>query len=103
ISDERAILCTPGNVDEFVRGVVWLVEQPGLSRALGRNARLAAAAHYSWARHVANLWHFAAGGTSSADVAAGLRRKPPRPAAGGTGAAPAVAAPAAPLGARAPP
>ena len=59
VGDERAVLCTPGDVDEFVRGVVALVRRPEVSCALGRNARQAVVDHYSWQRHVARLWTFA--------------------------------------------
>ena len=61
VTDERAVLCTPGDVDEFVNAVVALVERPSLWAALGRNAREAVATHYSWTRHVAHLWPFLAG------------------------------------------
>jgi glycosyltransferase involved in cell wall biosynthesis/ubiquinone/menaquinone biosynthesis C-methylase UbiE len=76
IADERSVLCAPGDVGQFVQGVLALVEQPDLARALGRNARLAAAAHYSWARHVANLWRFLSGDAAPADISPDLRRKP---------------------------
>jgi glycosyltransferase involved in cell wall biosynthesis/ubiquinone/menaquinone biosynthesis C-methylase UbiE len=78
VSDERAVLCAPGNVSEFVQAVVALVEHTEMARALGRNARRAAGAHYSWARHVANLWRFIAGDAVSSDIAPDLRRKPKR-------------------------
>ncbi len=80
VTDERAVLCTPGDVDQFVRGVVVLVERPAMACALGRNARRAAADHYSWTRHVANLWSFLAGNRTAQELAPDLRRKP-RPAA----------------------
>jgi glycosyltransferase involved in cell wall biosynthesis len=56
VSGERAVLCAPGDVDEFVAGVLALVERPELARTLGRNARQAAGDFYSWTQHVANLW-----------------------------------------------
>jgi glycosyltransferase involved in cell wall biosynthesis/ubiquinone/menaquinone biosynthesis C-methylase UbiE len=56
----RSVLCTPGDVDELVAGVVGLVDRPELSAALGRNARQAVIDTYSWARHVDTLWRFAA-------------------------------------------
>jgi len=59
IRDERAVLCAPGNVDEVVEAVVGLIERPDLRAALGHNARAAVAEHYSWRRHVENLWMFA--------------------------------------------
>src|SRR5262249_27136668 len=78
VCDERAVLCAPGAVAQFVEGVLALVEQPALARSLGQNARLAAEAHYSWTRHVANLWRFLAGDTTPSDIAPDLRRKPKR-------------------------
>jgi ubiquinone/menaquinone biosynthesis C-methylase UbiE len=96
VADERAVLCTPGDVDEFVLGVVALVQHPPLSAALGRNARQAAADHYSWTRHVARLWQFL-GGDSAAGATADLRKKVRNAAtvgvfAGEPGDAPAAAA-----------
>lgn len=60
ITVERGLLCRPGNVDEFVAGVVGLVRNPELGRALGRNALKAAQANFTWDAHVKKLWHFAA-------------------------------------------
>src|SRR5262249_33265867 len=59
VRDERAVLCTPGDVDEFTRAVVGLVRRPDLSCVLGRNARQAVVDHYSWQRHVERVWTFA--------------------------------------------
>jgi glycosyltransferase involved in cell wall biosynthesis/SAM-dependent methyltransferase len=58
---ERAVLCKPGDVDEFVDAVVLLSQQPDLARQLGRNARQAVADNYSWRQHIAHLWTFARG------------------------------------------
>jgi glycosyltransferase involved in cell wall biosynthesis/ubiquinone/menaquinone biosynthesis C-methylase UbiE len=60
VTNQRAVLCAPGDVDEFVDAVVGLVCRPDVARALGRNARHAVAECYSWHRHVARLWSFAA-------------------------------------------
>jgi glycosyltransferase involved in cell wall biosynthesis len=76
VGDERGVLCKPGDVDDFAAGVLALLRDPGAARALGRNARAAALAHYSWRRHVARTW----------DHIAGLNR----PAASGSAAAPAL-------------
>jgi glycosyltransferase involved in cell wall biosynthesis/ubiquinone/menaquinone biosynthesis C-methylase UbiE len=76
VEDERAVLCAPGNVGEFVEAVTALVRQPQTASALGRNARTAAAAHYSWRGHVANLWQFLRGGDLQSEIAPDLRRKP---------------------------
>ena len=59
VAEERAVLCTPGAVDEFVEAVVALAARPDLCEALGRNSRRAVADHYSWRRHVERLWCFA--------------------------------------------
>ena len=61
VHDERAVLCEPGNVDEFVTAVVGLLQRPAVVRELGRNARRAVEEHYSWTRHVARLWPFLSG------------------------------------------
>src|SRR5256885_4486961 len=78
VTEERAVLCTPGDVGEFVDAVVALIEQPSIAWALGLNARRAARDHYSWARHVANLWRFMAGDATAVDIAPDLRRKTTR-------------------------
>ena len=59
VTNQRSVLCTPGNVDEFVDAVVGLARRPDLASALGRNARQAVADRYSWRRHVERLWAFA--------------------------------------------
>lgn len=59
VTHERAVLCTPGDVDEFVDAVVHLIERPEIGAALGRNARQAVVDHYSWTKHVERLWAFA--------------------------------------------
>ena len=76
VSRERAVLCQPGNVDEFVEAVVALVDQPEMANALGRNAHQAAVDHYSWEHHVANLWRFLSGETFASDLVPDLKRKP---------------------------
>ncbi len=78
VTDERAVLCTPGDVDEFVDAVVAMTERPGLWAVLGRNARAAVRQHYSWTTHVAHLWPFMAGERSPQRYATDLRRKAPR-------------------------
>ena len=56
VTDQRSVLCTPGDIDEFVAAVVGLARRQDLIRALGRNARQAVVDHYSWQQHVARLW-----------------------------------------------
>jgi glycosyltransferase involved in cell wall biosynthesis len=58
VADERAVLCRPGDVDEFVAGVIGLARRRDIRCALGRNARRAVAEHYSWRQHVERLWDF---------------------------------------------
>jgi glycosyltransferase involved in cell wall biosynthesis/ubiquinone/menaquinone biosynthesis C-methylase UbiE len=57
-SVERAILCTPGNVDELVAGINYLVGDAQTCQTLGRNARKAAAEQFSWDCHIQRLWNF---------------------------------------------
>jgi glycosyltransferase involved in cell wall biosynthesis/SAM-dependent methyltransferase len=59
VTNERSVLCTPGDVGQFTDAVGMLASRPDLCRALGHNARQAVADHYSWTRHVARLWDFA--------------------------------------------
>ncbi len=60
ITHERSVLCTPGDVREFIEAVIFLAKHPQVSKLLGRNARLAAEREFSWHSHVARLWKFAA-------------------------------------------
>jgi len=60
VGGARSVLCTPGDVDEFVNAVVALARRRDLWPALGHNARQAVDQHYSWERHVARLWPFLA-------------------------------------------
>ena len=61
VTDERAVLCVPGDIDEFVEAVVGLINRPDVGAALGRNARQAVLQHYSWTKHVARLWPWTQG------------------------------------------
>ena len=56
VGDARGVLCRPGDVDDFVAGVLALLRERETAEALGRNARAAALAHYSWRAHVARIW-----------------------------------------------
>jgi len=80
VTSQRAVLCVPGSVDEFVDAVVGLVERPDLWAPLGHNARAAVERHYSWTRHVARLWPFAAGVSEAvAPTAAAVAGSTPAP------------------------
>jgi glycosyltransferase involved in cell wall biosynthesis/ubiquinone/menaquinone biosynthesis C-methylase UbiE len=68
VGSERAVLCTPGSVDELVAAVLALVDRPDVAEALGRNARQAVIDSYSWTRHVEHLWRFIAERTSAPDA-----------------------------------
>ena len=59
VTNQRSVLCTPGNTDEFVDAVTLLSQRPELYETLGRNARQAVVDFYSWRQHVAHLWTFA--------------------------------------------
>ncbi len=58
VTDQRAVLCKPGDVDEFVRGVVFLANHPTVRNDLGRNARNAALQNHTWKKHVDNIIEF---------------------------------------------
>ncbi|RMG43765.1 MAG: glycosyltransferase WbuB, partial [Acidobacteria bacterium] len=47
-----AVLTTPGDVDDLVRGIRLLVEHPDLCERLGKNARRKVLDHYTWKHHV---------------------------------------------------
>ncbi len=53
--EARALLVRPGDVDEIIRGLEHLVEQPALRERLARNARAAALAHFTWDTHVRHI------------------------------------------------
>lgn len=61
VGRQRAVLCHPGDVADFVKGVVGLARQPDAAQAMGANARTAAIRHYSWREHVLNIFRFMAG------------------------------------------
>ena len=60
-NEARAILVEPASVAQLVAATLWLIDDPDLRTALGRNAQAAAAAYYSWDIHVQSLWRFASG------------------------------------------
>jgi glycosyltransferase involved in cell wall biosynthesis/ubiquinone/menaquinone biosynthesis C-methylase UbiE len=59
VSEQRAVLCEPGNIEEFADAVIGLARRPGTIKALGANARKAIVNYYSWDKHVARILDFA--------------------------------------------
>lgn len=68
VEDQRSVLCTPGDVAEFVDAVVLLAGRAEVCDALGRNARRAAVDQYAWAHHVARLIARAAPALATGDA-----------------------------------
>jgi ubiquinone/menaquinone biosynthesis C-methylase UbiE len=60
VTDQRAVLCEPGNVAELTASVIALAKRPDLAQALGRNARQAVIDQFSWRQHVAHTLQFGA-------------------------------------------
>ena len=58
VTNQRSVLCAPGDVDGFVAGVLGLARRRDVACALGRKARQAVVDEYSWRQHVARLWQF---------------------------------------------
>jgi ubiquinone/menaquinone biosynthesis C-methylase UbiE len=56
VDEQVAILCKPGDVEEFLAAVVALARDPALCSALGANARRALIERFSWSRHVERLF-----------------------------------------------
>lgn len=54
-SPELAVLSDPGNLDELVRGLKFLVECRDWREHLGKRARLRALENYTWHHHVAAI------------------------------------------------
>jgi glycosyltransferase involved in cell wall biosynthesis len=55
-TDSRlAVLGRPGNVDDVVRGIEFLVQRADWRSALARNVRAEALAKYTWDRHVGEI------------------------------------------------
>lgn len=49
---ELAVLCEPGNLEELIKGIRFLVERPDWRGALGKNARRRTLDRYTWGHHV---------------------------------------------------
>jgi glycosyltransferase involved in cell wall biosynthesis len=52
ITDQRSVLCKPGDLDQFVNAVLYLINNPPACQLLGKNARKAAANEFTWEKHV---------------------------------------------------
>lgn len=65
VTNERAVLCKPGDVEEFTDACVYLAEYPEIAEKLGHNAREAAKKEFTWQAHVERLWKFVGGDTSA--------------------------------------
>ena len=55
VTNQRAVLCRPGDVADFTDAVSRLSTLPEVISALGRNARAAVLAEFSWRRHVGRV------------------------------------------------
>jgi glycosyltransferase involved in cell wall biosynthesis len=49
------VLFEPGNVEELIAGMRFLIDAPEWRRVLGENARREAIAKYTWDQHVAKI------------------------------------------------
>jgi glycosyltransferase involved in cell wall biosynthesis/ubiquinone/menaquinone biosynthesis C-methylase UbiE len=56
VTNQRAVLCRPGDVGDFTDAVTKLAGRPDVIEALGRNARAAVLNEFSWHRHVERVW-----------------------------------------------
>ena len=61
VTNQRGVLIKPGDVDDFVAGVLGLIAHEAVRKELGQNARNAAKENYTWDNHVANIWRHMAG------------------------------------------
>lgn len=60
LTGQRAVLCTPGDTEDFVNAVAGLAARPELWAALGANARQALLDNYTWKQHVHKIMHHVA-------------------------------------------
>lgn len=58
LTDERAILCVPGDCQQLIDAIIFLAKNPSVTRQLGTNARKAAIKHFTWEEHIEGLWRF---------------------------------------------
>ncbi|TAN55546.1 MAG: methyltransferase domain-containing protein, partial [Magnetospirillum sp.] len=59
ITNQRSVLCSPGDAEEFTAALIGLCRRRDLHPVLGANARRAVLEHYSWDRHVDHILDFA--------------------------------------------
>ena len=59
LDGQRAILCKPGDTEDFVNAVAGLAARPDLWSTLGANARQALLDNYTWKKHVHKILHHA--------------------------------------------
>lgn len=60
LTGQRAVLCKPGDTEDFVNAVAGLAARPELWAALGANARQALLDNYTWKQHVHKIVHHVA-------------------------------------------
>jgi glycosyltransferase involved in cell wall biosynthesis len=51
-TQDVAVLCEPGSVEDLIAAIRFLAESPGWRKALGTNARRTALSRYTWQHHV---------------------------------------------------
>jgi glycosyltransferase involved in cell wall biosynthesis len=60
-TNERGVLCKPGDAESFIVAVTGLARRPDIIGALGANARKAVIDYYTWDRHVENFFYHMTG------------------------------------------
>lgn len=60
-ADKVAVLCKPGDADQFIESVLGLARRPDLRKMLGQNARKRLIENYTWERHVERILHHLVG------------------------------------------
>ena len=56
--DQCAILCEPGNASHIVQAIKYLLEHDGVTKLLGKNARVKLLKEHTWQQHVEKIWHY---------------------------------------------
>ncbi|MCO7610383.1 glycosyltransferase family 4 protein [Pseudomonas chlororaphis] len=60
LDGQCAVLCKPGDIEDFVNAVAGLAARPDLWPALGANARQSLLDNYTWKQHVHKILHHVA-------------------------------------------